>query len=488
MVLSISRGKINLRRQTRINRRSVWWIIVAGIALALIVYLIIPRPPEVRVVNVREGILELFLSSTGVIEGEVSDIGSRVTARIIRLYVREGDEVAQGQVMAQLESTDLQAEVNRAQSAVTAAEQEVASLQSTASTEAGQLRAAAAQARANLQAASANLRQLEAGTRPEDIASQRAVVQQARAQAEDARTRFERAQQLFQRGAIPAQDLDTARANYESASAQVQAQEQVLRGLEAGARAEEIQAARARVRAAEAALREAQSSIGLISARQRDIAAAQARLGQARAGLQNARVQLTYTTIRSPVTGIVARRHKETGEIASQSEAIYTVADLDDIWVIAEVDEEDISAIAPGQEVAITLDAYPGQEAKGVVSRISVIAEPKEVGRVRAKIVRARIDITDSQIPLRPGMEVNVNGTLPVGERTILAPNDAVIRVGDQDSVYVIRNQTTELRPVELGQSNFEFTQVLSGLQEGELVAVDNLDDLRNGMRVRVVH
>jgi len=476
-----------MRRADRSRRRFPWWAIIVLAGLILIAYLIIPKPVEVQVAQVREGVLDLALSTTGVVEGLVTDVSTRLTARITRLDFQEGDSVEKGQVLARLESSDVQAEVEGRRAAVRAAEEEAASLQATATADAGQLRAGVSRAKANLQASRENLRQLEAGTRPEDIARQQAVVAQARVQAEDAASRYDRAKELFNRGAISAQDLDTAKAAYESAQAGLRAQQETLRQLQAGPRTEEIEAARAQVAAANSALKQAQSGLGLIQARARDVEAAQARVSSARAALASAEAQLGFTIIRSPVSGVVARKHMEIGETASPLSPIYTVANLSRIWVTAEVDEEDVAAVAVGQTVTITADAYPGREAVGVVTEVSKIAEPKEVGRVRAKIVRARIHIRRSAMPLRPGMEMNITGSLPVGRRTLLVPNDAVIRVGNRDSVYVIREGRARLRNVEIGQANFTETQVISGIRKGDEVAVTNVGQLKDGERVRVV-
>ncbi|MHB9132802.1 MAG: efflux RND transporter periplasmic adaptor subunit [Armatimonadota bacterium] len=468
------------------RRRIPWWIIVVVVAAALLVYAVIPKPLTISTAHVREGVLSLPLSATGVVEGKVSDITSRLTARITGLFAEEGDTITRGQRLAQLETEDLQGEVTRLQATADAADQQVASLQQTAAAEADQLRAAEERAQANLQATRENLRQLQAGSRTEDIAAQRAVVAQARAQAEEARRNYERAQLLHAQGAIPTQRLDNARATYQTATAQVQAQEQVLRRLEAGPRSQEIAAAAAQVNAAEAAVREARAARGREAARQREVAAAQANAAAARAALQNARLQLSYTTITSPYAGVVVRKHKETGEMASPFEPIYSIANLTNIWVTAEVDEEDVAAVATGQPVAITLDAYPGRQASGTVTSVSQVAEPKEVGRVRAKVVRTRIKILRTTLPLRPGMEVNITGQLPTGATTLLVPNDAVIRVGDRDQVYVVQNGVVHLREVKVGQANFEVTQILSGLYAGNTVAVSNLDQLTDGARVRI--
>ena len=469
------------------RRKFRWWIAILVVAAALIVYRAIPAPIEIKAAKVTQGVLELSLSSTGIVESELSDISAMISARIIRLYVEEGREVRKGEPLAQLEDADLRADVERLEASVRAAEQEVVALQTLAEAQTGQLQAALQRTRATLRVTKDKLKDLELGSRTEDIESQRALVAQAKAQAEDARKRFERAEQLLEDGAISAQERDTAKAGCDAAEAAVAAQEQLLLRLEAGPRAETVQAARDEVKAAEAAVAEAQASLGFGIAKKAEVAAAAARLAEARAALKNAAVRLGYATISSPVHGVVARKHKELGEMATPLDTIYTVANLENVWVIAQVDEEDAAAVAPGQKVRITLDAYPGRAVWGKVVRVSRIAEPKEVGRVRAKIVRAKILLDRSTIPLRPGMEVNVTGSVPAGKPSLLVPNDAVMRVGGKDTVFVIKDGVAKAAEVTTGQSNFDSTQILSGLQKGDLVAVSDLDEISDGTKVRVV-
>lgn len=461
-------------------------LIVIAIAV-LVVNAAIPRPLEIKTAPVTDGILTLDLSSTGVVEGELSDISPRVTARIVKLYAQEGDPVRKGQPLAQLEDSDLLAAVDSARSAAAAAGQDVAVAEDSAKADSGQLSAAVDRARAALSAARHNLRDLEAGSRSEDIAAQRAVLAQAKANAIDAKQKYQRAEALLKGGAISAQERDSAKASNDAAQAAVDSAQQQLNRLIAGPRKETIDASRAQVREAEAALREAQASMHKASASKRQIQAARARAAEARAALANAQSQLSFTTITSPVTGIVARKHKEVGETSMPLDPIYTVSALDKIWVTAEVDEEDAAAVALGQRIDITLDAYPGKKIAGHVIMVSRVAEPKDVGRVRAKIVRAKIRIDDKSITLRPGMEVDINGSIPAGGRTLLVPNDAVIHDGDKDIVYVIKGKKVHRVEVKVGQSNFDSTQVLSGLKQGYRVAVTDIDKLSEGTDVKPI-
>jgi len=464
-----------------------WWLIVAIAAAALVAYALVPRPVEVSVWNVRESPLSLELSSTGLVEAHLVDLNPQITAKITTLYAQEGDTVGKGQAVAQLEDTDLLADVSRARAAVETARREADAAYKGADADETSARAGVERARAMLKSAEARLRELESGSRSEDIAAQKAAVDQAKARAEDARKRHERAEALLKQGAISVQERDTAKATLDAAEAEVRAQEEQLRKLQQGPRRETIDAARSEKNAAQAALGEARAALGAVAVKRKQAQAALARLAQAQADVERANAQLSYATLRSPLRGVVARKHKEAGEVVTPLDPVYTLASLDSMWVTAEVDEENAAAVRLGQQVKITLDAYPGQTIRGTVVRVSRIAEPKEVGRVRAKIVRAKIVLRPTLIPLRPGTEVNITGRAGAGKRALTVPNDAIVRVGDSDAVYVIAQGKARLREVRTGQSNFDFTQVLSGLRQGERVAVTSVDQLTDGLGVRII-
>ncbi len=474
------------RAHTNSRGRVRWWLIVAIAIVAAVAYSLIPRPVEVGVWKVREGPLSLELSSTGLVEARLIDLNPQITAKITGLRVQEGDLVVHGQAVAQLEDTDLLADVSRARAAVETARREADALSRAADADKTSAQAGVERARALLKSADARLRELEAGSRSEDIAAQNAAVDQARARSQDARRRYERAEALLKDGAISVQERDTAKAALEASEAEVRAQEELLRKLQQGPRQETIDAARSERKAAEAGLGEARAALGAVAVKRKQAQAALARLAQTQAEVERANAQLSYTTLQSPLRGVVARKHKEVGEVVTPLDPVYTIADVGSMWVTAEVDEENASAVRRGQHVKITLDAYPGQTVRGEVVRVSRIAEPKEVGRVRAKIVRAKIVLKPTPIPLRPGTEVNITGRASAGRRALTVPNDAIIRAGDSDAVYVIAGGKARLRRVRAGQSNFDSTQVLSGLKQGERVAVTGVDKLSDRVGVRV--
>lgn len=475
-----------MRRHAKSRRKVIWIALAAVIAVALVL-LLVPKPPLVAVEEAFRGDLTLDLSTTGVVQGNVVDVSSTIPGELASVLVEEGDRVVQGQTVALLGTSELSANVDAARASLSAAQAQVSIAAETLAAERKQVNSQIAQARAGLAAARARLAELEAGARPQEIREAQAAVNQAAAQSANARRELARARELFAGGAISRRQLDEAETTADIAQANLEAAQQRLALLRAGARSEQIASARANVRSAEAVLSQALAGRDIISAREEQLRAARAQAEQASASLDAAQSRLEDARITSPVTGSVILKQAEEGETVSPQEPIITVSSVDQpLWVAAEVDQEDVAAVATGQEVQITLDAYPGRHATGAVTNVSPVAVPKDVGLVRAKVVRARINVVHSPIPLRSGMEVNIDGRLKALDDVLLVSNDAVLRVGDKDIVYVIRNRVVHRREVRTGMSNFDYTTIRSGLSAGENVAVSNLDALSDGRRVRV--
>jgi len=461
-------------------------IIIAILILAALVYLLVPRPAVIDAVEVVRGDLNAELSATGIVESDLADVAPKIVSPITRLLVQEGETVRQGQALALLDRSDLLPQVDEARAALSAAEKDLSRAKQAVRIQAKQSSASVARAEAAARASEAELADLEKGPRPQEIAQAKNAVDQARAEADRAKADLRRAHALHERGAIAAQELDAARTGADVAHAGLQAAQEQLDLLKQGARPDAIEAARAQVAAAKAGLAEALASADVIKIREQEAAIARSQVERAQAALRAAEAQLDYTIVRSPFDGVVARKHLEEGEVASPQSPVYTLANLERIWVTAEVDEEDLAAVALGQRVTMSTDAFPGKDAYGTVVRISPIAEPKAVGRVRAKIVRAKIEVKSTRFPLKPGMEVDLTGQVPVGRNLVLVPNDALLQVGDKYQVFVIRERRVRRRLVTVGLSNYEYTVVVRGLRPGDLVAASMLDRLKSGQRVRI--
>ncbi|HUX09507.1 MAG TPA: efflux RND transporter periplasmic adaptor subunit [Terriglobia bacterium] len=335
---------------------------------------------------------------SGNIEVTDAELSFKIPGRVEARLVDEGQTVKAGQTVALLDSKELTQEVSRAKAEVDAAQAALAEL------EAGSRPEEIAAAQAAASQAQARLQELEAGSRPQEVAAAEAVYQSAHADARRLADDLDRYGGLYKKQLVSTQQYEAARTASQMAKARERQAKEQLDLLEEGPRKEEI--AQARDAYAQA---EQRYTLVKIGPRREDIEQAQARLDQARQSLAIAETRRGYATLLSPMSGMVLSKSIEAGEYVSAGTPIVTVADLEDVWLRAYVDETDLGRVKLGQRVRVTADTYPGKAYDGKVSFISSQAEftPKSVQteKVRVKLVyRIKIDIRNPNMELKPGM------------------------------------------------------------------------------------
>ena len=164
---------------------------------------------------------------------------------------------------------------------------------------------------------------------------------------------------------------------------------------------------------AETALKQSRAALlrdqALRAAAEESIGVAQANIKNAQESLTLARIILGYTTLYAPFSGVILVRNAELGEDVQPGTPVFTLADLDHVWLRAYVNETDIGRVRFGQAALITTDSYPGQKYVGRISMISENAEftPKSVETHAERVTlvyRIRIDIENQSHELKPGM------------------------------------------------------------------------------------
>lgn len=282
--------------------------------------------------------------------------------RIRALPVDEGARVAAGQVVAELDPTRYQLELQRLNGEVAAQTQVLA--------------------------------RLRQGSRPQEVARARAAAASARASLADAATQLARKQQLRTVNRISVQEVDTARTRVETLQANLKAAE------------EEV-------------------SLVVEGPRQEDIAAAEASLAALAAARDLAAQRLEDTRLLAPAAGVIRTRILEPGAMAAPGAPVFTLALTDPLWVRAYISEPDLGLVHEGMRAEVRTDTLPDKTYQGWVGFISSTAEftPKtvETTELRTKLVyRARIFVCDPQEELRLGMPVTV--TLQPGARPESSP------------------------------------------------------------------
>ena len=142
---------------------------------------------------------------------------------------------------------------------------------------------------------------------------------------------------------------------------------------------------------------------------QTNLEVAQAKLLEAQHALELAVIRLNYADLNSPIDGFITVKSADVGEVLQAGSPVFTVVDLNDIWLTAYVDETELGRVRLDQPVDVKIDTYPNKIYKGRISFISEEAEftPKQIQTTeeRAKLVyRIKVDIANVNLELKPGM------------------------------------------------------------------------------------
>ncbi len=216
----------------------------------------------------------------------------------------------------------------------------------------------------------------------------------------------------------------------------------------------------------------------------REMESIRARMESAKAkaaSLVNRRSKLRIT---APYGGVVTKKTVEVGETKAPGAPLFVLADPGDIFIEAPIDESESAKIKVGQKAKLYPDAYLGETFTGQVSEIKPTVEvSKEVSRANT----IRVLASSPPKPLRLGMSVDVEVRTGGKDNVMLAPSSAVMEREGQKFVYVVRDGKVTRKNVTSGISNWERTEILSGISQGDAVVTSlEIKNLNPGSRVGI--
>ena len=357
------------------------------------------------------------VSATGVIRPVAPvNISPKQPGRIQQLLVEQGDRVAAGQLLAQMDASNLQGQ--------------------------------RLSAMGDLAAAEANLSKLVAGNRPEEIAQARNGANDARAQLVAIRSAYTSNKKLFEAGALGRVAFDASAAQYRAAQEKVQATQSQLELLQAGFRKE-------------------------------DIALARAQVLKAKGSLQTINSLIEDTLIRAPFAGVITQKFADVGAFVtpttsasatSSATSSSIVALAGNLEGLANVSEVDIGSINAGQAVELLVDAYPRRP---VPARVRLIA-PESVVVQNVTSFQVRLSLPKEGDPkLMSGMNFTANFLVGRHDNALLVPTSAI--VSQEGGTGVLLHQAggkPRFQPVRVGATVGSQTEVKSGIKEGQRVYI----------------
>lgn len=478
--------------------------------------------------EVSRGDVEVTVIETGKIEAvQDVEVKSRVSGRIARLYVSEGDRVERGQLIAEIDPQEIRLQLEQASAqlrgaeagskrslenltltrkqleiAVEQANQRYIAAKREFENQPALTDASLRQARLSLEQAQRDLDLLKNTTHPQQRVQVEADLRRTKAAAETDRANYERLRGLLQKGYVAQRDVDAARAQVEASEAAYRTAQDAFNRLEARQQSELRSAEQAIATAkaaydqavaranldknkeqayleAKAALNQAKEDLRRVRIEEQSLAQARAQADQLRSVVADSRRQLSETRIVAPISGVVTKKLVEEGELVaalssfSGGTPIVEIAQLSALQVTLSVNEIDVARLDVGMKATVDVDALPDEKFEGKVARISPASEEQAAQGVgQDAVVRYRVEVrlTASDPRIRPGMSAKC--TMQVGSRknVIRVPIEYVGEDGDGQYVMVRKGEKgkAEKARVKVGLRSAAWYEILEGVGEGD--------------------
>jgi HlyD family secretion protein len=485
------------------------------------------KPDADRVAKVERGDLVVRVVATGTVDSvKAVEVKSRVSGRLARLLVDEGDFVRQGQLIAVIDPLETEfrvqqdaAQLRGAQSAAERASLEIAQRRQTAQAALLQAQARVEQLDLELRAqpalTQANIAQAEAAlasaredrsrllesAQPVQRTSIDAAMRDARANLENAERELRRLQEMEAKGYVATRIVENQRLQVEFARSRLDSAQQSQTKLDAQFRAD-LQQAEARIREAEAGVARARTGAVQDRTKQKELESARAEVARARAALSDpaimekgrqqnlatvqqlasvlndSRRQLSETQIRAPISGVVTRKMLQEGELAtglsgfSPGTSIVKIEDRNAMRVLLEVNEIDVARVEEGMEADVEVDALPDRKFRGQVTKVAPAS--MQDGAPADTVVKYQVEILfdGADEALRTGMSARCTLEVLRRDGVLQLPAEYVFREGGESYVELpsAKGEKGTRRKVVIGASSGSRIEIVSDLSEGEAV------------------
>lgn len=462
----------------------------------------------VTVAVARHRALERTLTVMGVVRADhQASITAKVPSRVAAVLVRDGQFVRRGAALVRLDLGDAAAQIEAARAGVDAALAQYRKAVEGKAARLVEVDGAIAQALAGLRTAVAKERQAELGvTLTADAAASDAErasagVKQAQAGLSQAEAGLQQAQEtlrrvrfLYAHGGVARADLEGAEVQEAIARAQRDAAAAALEQARAGEppafRASKLRrevsegdvtAAKAGVDQARKGLRAAYAAkTAALKVADEDIRAARAALLQAKAQLAQAQAQVGGSVLRSPLDGVIADLTVHAGEMAQPGMPLMSVVATSPVHVEADVPARYASRLKPGLAARVSLEGQVDLPLDGVLTQVLPIASSD------SRTIPIRVGLASGS-RAEPGIMAKVVIDLPVDQKAVTIPLDALKAEGDTYYVFVVQGSRCARRNVDVASVEGQYAQIAGGLESGERVVVSSEASIESGMLVTVV-
>lgn len=202
---------------------------------------------------------------------------------------------------------------------------------------------------------------------------------------------------------------------------------------------------------------------------------------QQKAAYELAELNLKYTSIRTPISGVIAERLIKVGNMILPNQAVFRVTGLNPLIAVLHVPERQLGRLHVGLKAQLSVDAIAREEFEGYIKRISPVVDPG------TGTVKVTIETHDRSGRLRPGMFARIRIIHDVHENIIMAPKDAIIAEDREAAVFVVRDTLAVRQNVTIGYENTTHVEIIEGLALGDTVVTTGKGSLKDSTNIEIV-
>jgi RND family efflux transporter MFP subunit len=221
-----------------------------------------------------------------------------------------------------------------------------------------------------------------------------------------------------------------------------------------------------------------------VDALEKAIAAARSNLGAAQANLARLNDLQSYQTVRAPFAGVITLRNVDTGVLVTEGATLlFRIAQTGRLRTYLNVPQADADSVRPGQKATLVIPDLAGRKFSAVVTRSANALDPS------SRTLLVEVQVPNSDGVLMPGMYAQVDLSVPRKEPPLLIPGDTLVVRDNVTQVAVVAGDgTVHFQRIQLGRDFGDRLEVLSGLEQGQLLAVNPSDSVREGVKVKPLH
>ena len=221
-----------------------------------------------------------------------------------------------------------------------------------------------------------------------------------------------------------------------------------------------------------------------VDALEKAIAAARSNLGAAQANLARLNDVQSYQTVRAPFAGVITLRNVDTGVLVTEGATLlFRIAQTGRLRTYLNVPQADADSVRPGQKATLVIPDLAGRKFSAVVTRSANALDPS------SRTLLVEVQVPNSDGVLMPGMYAQVDLSVPRKEPPLLIPGDTLVVRDNVTQVAVVAGDgTVHFQRIQLGRDFGDRLEVLSGLEQGQLLAVNPSDSVREGVKVKPLH